>query len=78
VLGVLAGGGLLRAVNGMGVVISNALIASLLGGGVVRVPFSPFVAGASFVLALLLGTASSLYPVEMAVRIDPIVAVRQG
>jgi ABC-type lipoprotein release transport system permease subunit len=76
--GVLAGVWFLHTVNRMGIIISNSLIASLLGGPVVTVTFLPSVAGASFGLALFLGLAASLYPVETAVRIDPIVAVRQG
>ncbi|GHV55583.1 ABC transporter permease [Spirochaetia bacterium] len=77
-IGVLAGAWFLGAVNKMGVVIPNTLIASLLGGSVVNVTFLPSVALASLVIALGLGLAASLYPVETAVRIDPIVAVRQG
>ncbi|GHT92917.1 ABC transporter permease [Spirochaetia bacterium] len=76
--GVLAGCWFLGAVNKMGVMIPNTLIASLLGGSVVNVTFLPSVAMASFGIALLLGFAASLYPVETAVRIDPVVAVRQG
>jgi ABC-type antimicrobial peptide transport system permease subunit len=77
-LGVLGGYWFLHTVNGMGITIPNTLIASLLGGAAVRVPFSPSAAGASFGIALFLGFAASLYPVETAVRINPIVAVRQG
>jgi ABC-type lipoprotein release transport system permease subunit len=77
-LSVLAGAGLIAAVNKAGVVISNGLIASLLGGPVLSLSFIPSIAVLSCALALALGFAASLYPVEAAVRIDPIIAVRQG
>jgi ABC-type lipoprotein release transport system permease subunit len=78
-VGILAGYWFLRAVNGMGIIVPNALVSSLLGGGpAISVAFLPSAAWASFGLALLLGFMASLYPVETAVRIDPIVAVRQG
>ncbi|GHV80413.1 hypothetical protein AGMMS49944_22040 [Spirochaetia bacterium] len=77
-LGVLGGYGFLRTVNGMGIVIPNTLIASLMGGPVVNVSFLPSVAWASFGAALFLGLVASFYPVETAVRIEPIVAVRRG
>jgi ABC-type lipoprotein release transport system permease subunit len=76
--GVLGGYWFLRTLNGMDMIISNALISSLLGGSIIRVSFLPSVAWTSFGLALLLGFTASLYPVETAVRIAPIVAVRQG
>jgi ABC-type lipoprotein release transport system permease subunit len=78
VLGVLAGLLCVQAVNRAGIVIPNSLIASLLGGSVLNLRFMPVVAAASFGLALFLGVAASVFPVETAVRIDPIVAVRQG
>ncbi|GHV75990.1 hypothetical protein AGMMS49942_08110 [Spirochaetia bacterium] len=78
VLGVLGGYWVLYTVNRMGITIPNTLIASLLGGQVVNVSFLPSAAWASFGVALFLGFAAAVYPVEMAVRIDPIVAVRQG
>jgi ABC-type antimicrobial peptide transport system permease subunit len=77
-LGVLAGFWCIRVVNGAGIVISNSLIASLLGGSVLSLRFIPAVAAVSFGVAMVLGVAASVFPVETAVRIDPIVAVRQG
>ena len=62
----------------MEIVISNELIASMLGGAVLRVGFLPHVAVLSFVVALILGIAASVYPVETAVRIEPMAAVRRG
>jgi ABC-type lipoprotein release transport system permease subunit len=77
-LGVLAGSWALHAVNRAGIVIPNDLIASLLGGPVLNLHILPSVAAASFGVALLLGIAASVFPVETAVRIEPVVAVRQG
>jgi ABC-type antimicrobial peptide transport system permease subunit len=76
--GVLGGILFLRVINSMGITIPNELVASLLGGGVLRIGFLPGTAAASFCIALILGAAASVFPVETAVRIDPIIAVSQG
>ncbi|MDR0999180.1 MAG: ABC transporter permease [Treponema sp.] len=68
----------IRLVNGALIVIPNGLVSSLLGGPVLRLSFIPGVALASFAAALVLGLVSAVFPVEAAVRIDPVVAVRQG
>jgi hypothetical protein len=78
ILGVLAGFWCIQALNRAGILISNSIIASLLGGSALSLRFMPSVAALSFGLALFLGLAASVFPVETAVRIDPIVAVRQG
>jgi ABC-type lipoprotein release transport system permease subunit len=77
-LGILAGSWSIYAANRAGITISNELIASLLGGSVLNLYVIPPVAALSFGVALFLGVAASVFPVETAVRIDPIVAVRQG
>jgi ABC-type lipoprotein release transport system permease subunit len=76
--GVLAGNAALAWLNGMNLAIPNALIASLLGGSVFRVDFFPAAALRSVAAAGALGFAASLYPVETAVRIEPMAAVRRG
>ena len=78
ITGILGGILFLRMINSMNITIPNELIASLLGGSVLQIGFLPFIAVISFCIALFLGAAASLYPVETAVRIDPITAVRQG
>jgi ABC-type antimicrobial peptide transport system permease subunit len=78
VLGPLLGYCFIRVVNAALIVIPNRLIASLLGGPALRLSFMPRLALASFALALALGLVTAVFPVEAAVRIDPIVAVRQG
>jgi ABC-type antimicrobial peptide transport system permease subunit len=76
-LGPLLGCCVIRLINRALIVIPNDLLASLLGGPVLRLSFIPSVALSSFALALVLGFVTALFPVEAAVRIDPIVAVRQ-
>jgi len=78
ITGVLAGGAFLRTVNAMNITISNKLIESLLGGGALHIGFMPVTAAVSFCIAIALGAAASVYPVETAVRIEPVIAVGQG
>ncbi|MDR1144468.1 MAG: FtsX-like permease family protein [Spirochaetaceae bacterium] len=78
IAGVAAGVLFLYAVNSMNIPIPNDLVASLLGGNILHITFLPLTAFISFCIALFLGAAASIYPVETAVRIDPITAVRQG
>jgi putative ABC transport system permease protein len=78
ITGVLVGMLFLHLVNSMNIEISNNLVASLLGGKTLLIGFLPFTALVSFCIALFLGAAASIYPVETAVRIDPITAVREG
>jgi ABC-type lipoprotein release transport system permease subunit len=54
------------------------LIISLLGGPVLQVESLPHIAFFSFVIAVILVLAASVYPVEAAVRIEPMAAVRRG
>jgi ABC-type lipoprotein release transport system permease subunit len=78
IAGVIAGTAFLYMVNSMNIVIPNDLVAALLGGKILRIGFHPLTAFASFCIALFLGVAASVYPVETAVRIDPITAVHEG
>ena len=77
-VGVMGGGLFLRWINRMDLVISNDLIAALLGGHVLKVEALPHIAVLSFAVAAALGFFASIYPVETAVRIEPISAVRRG
>ena len=77
-LGVFSGYVFLQWISGLGLVIPNELISSLLGGSALNIEFMPNIAGFSFIVALLLGFTASIYPVEYAVRIEPIEAVRRG
>jgi ABC-type lipoprotein release transport system permease subunit len=78
IIGVAGGVWFLHLINKAAIRIPNALIASLLGGDILSVAFLPNIAAISFVIALVLGIVVSLYPVETAVRIAPIVAVQKG
>jgi putative ABC transport system permease protein len=76
--GVLGGMLFFRAVNSLGIPVSNSLVASLLGRPVLTIEFFPRSAFVSFVLAVALGLLSSLYPAETAVRIEPAAAMRDN
>ena len=78
IAGIAGGSIFLRFINSLKINISNELVASLLGGGLLHIGFLPLTAAVSFGIALVLGAAASLFPVETAVRINPITAVRQG
>ncbi|GHV96816.1 hypothetical protein AGMMS50293_31360 [Spirochaetia bacterium] len=68
----------IKILNTVGLVIPNTLVASLLGGEILQLSFIPAVAAYSFGAALFLGIAASVFPVEMAIRIEPVVAVNRG
>ncbi|MDR0637951.1 MAG: FtsX-like permease family protein [Spirochaetaceae bacterium] len=78
ILGVMLGILILAMVNGLHIRLSNELLSSLLGGEILHIAFSPPLALLSLLVALVLSVLSSLYPVEMAVKIAPIVAVQNG
>ncbi|MHC6203128.1 ABC transporter permease [Breznakiellaceae bacterium SP9] len=78
IAGLIGGLLFLHSVNGIEVVIPNELLASLLGGSVINVTFMPSVALSSIGVAIVLGFLASLYPVEIAVRTPPIVALQKG
>jgi ABC-type lipoprotein release transport system permease subunit len=74
--GVLGGAAFLNGINGLGITVSNSLLASLLGGALLKIEFFPRSAFVSFVLAAVLGFGASLYPAETAVHIEPAAALR--
>ena len=76
--GVLGGVLFIQWVNSMTIHISNELIILLLNGSVLHLEVLPEIAALSFGIALLLGLAAAVYPVETAVRLEPVVAVRRG
>ncbi|MDR0443418.1 MAG: FtsX-like permease family protein [Treponema sp.] len=63
-------------VNSLGLQIPNELLASLLGGKILTMEFMPRIAFLSFLLAVVLGFAASIYPMETTVRIEPMAALR--
>jgi ABC-type lipoprotein release transport system permease subunit len=68
----------IRVVNGLGIAVGNGIIAALAGGTPVEMRFEPAVAWRTVGAALMVGLASSVYPVEAAVRIAPAQAVRRA
>jgi len=76
--GLLAGVLFISWINSLGINISNDLIVSILGGNILKLVFIPKIAVFSFFMAVLFSLAASLYPVEVTVRIEPIVAVQRG
>jgi len=77
-LGISGGALFFKWIKNHNIFINNSLIVSLLGGAELNFEFLPHIAAMSFAAAILLGFAASLYPVEMAVRIEPMAAVRKG
>jgi len=65
-------------INSLSINISNELIISLFGGRILKLDVIPQTAVISFFMAVLFSLAASLYPVEVTVRIEPIVAVQRG
>jgi putative ABC transport system permease protein len=76
--GLLGGILFLFWINSLNINISNELIVSLLGGQILKLEVIPQIAVVSFFMAVLFSLAASLYPVEVTVRIEPIVAVQRG
>ena len=76
--GVLLGFLFIGWINSLSVNLSNELLISILNGTVLHLEFMPHIAGFSFVVAVLLGLAASIYPVETAVRLEPMAAIRRG
>jgi ABC-type antimicrobial peptide transport system permease subunit len=78
ITGIVFGLLVLTFINKLQLHINNDLLANLFGGAVLHIGFVPGVAYASVLLSFLLSIAASIYPTEMAVKIAPVVAVRQG
>jgi ABC-type lipoprotein release transport system permease subunit len=78
VLGIALGVMLFAVINSAHIGIANSLLASLLGGSVLRVDFYWFAALSSMVFSVVLSFLALIIPSETAVRIQPVVAVREG
>ncbi|GMO26378.1 MAG: FtsX-like permease family protein [Termitinemataceae bacterium] len=77
-IGIALGSATLGFINSLNLHINNDLLANLFGGEILHITFVRSVAALSVALACLLSVLASIYPVEMAVKINPIVAVRQA
>jgi putative ABC transport system permease protein len=78
IFGIAAGALLLNFINSLHIEISNDILASVLGGHVIHIEWERSLAIVTFGISMLLSLISSVYPVEMAVKIDPVVAVQSG
>jgi ABC-type lipoprotein release transport system permease subunit len=78
IVGIVLGFALFSFVNTTEIRINNSLLASLLGGVVLQINFSWGSALLSMVFSVVLSFLSLLLPAETAVRIQPVVAVREG
>jgi len=78
VIGILGGVAFSGLIDGRSLDISNNLILSILGGSVLHMDFLPHIAVFSLLMAICLGFAASLFPLEAAVKIEPMAAVRRG
>ena len=78
IAGIVLGAVLLRWVNSLNINISNEIVGSIMDGSELRLEFLPNVAVLSILAALFVGIAAAVYPVEKAVRLEPIAAVRRG
>ncbi|MDR0908766.1 MAG: FtsX-like permease family protein [Spirochaetaceae bacterium] len=78
IAGTIIGIIILVQVNKTGISISNNLLATLFGGHRLFISISPDLAFLSVLAAFILSALSSIYPIEKAARIQPIVALRKG
>ncbi|MDR2602764.1 MAG: FtsX-like permease family protein [Spirochaetaceae bacterium] len=78
VLASSAGALFLKALNSGGLYIENEILANMFGGNVLNIGFSFGTAVASVCAALALSVISSLYPVGIAVKIEPVEALSRG
>ncbi|MBN1523004.1 MAG: FtsX-like permease family protein [Spirochaetales bacterium] len=78
ILGIVLGNVLIQVINGMGISVNNSLISSMLGHDRIFIQNSGLMAIASVALSVVLGFLSSIYPVQIALRIQPVEAVAKG
>lgn len=76
--GLLLSLGLASAINACSLPLGNELLASFLGSKTLSLRVEPAAVRQAGIFLFLFTLTASLYPVEKAVRIDPIVAVREG
>jgi len=76
--GILLGFIFIKGINNLKLKISNELLVSILNGQVLQIEYVPVIAVYSFIIAVILGLIVTVYPVETAVRIEPVLAVQKG
>jgi putative ABC transport system permease protein len=70
-MGVLLGGALVLLLRSIRLQPDNRLLQTLFGGGMSNLTVSPMIALVSILIALAIGFLSCLYPVSLALRVQP-------
>jgi ABC-type lipoprotein release transport system permease subunit len=78
VLGIIFGSIAFSVINMMNIYINNDIIVNLLGMEFLHLSFFPEYAALSVIFSVLLTFLSLIFPVEIAVKIEPVIAVREG
>jgi ABC-type lipoprotein release transport system permease subunit len=76
-IGIIGGFCFFHWINTMELIIQNELLISLFGGSALTLEVLPGVAGLSFILAVVLGLVTSILPMEVTVRVEPMTAIRK-
>jgi putative ABC transport system permease protein len=77
-VGIVLGAASFAIVNALQLHIGNELISGFLGGETLKIDFYPAMALLSCLFSLVLSFIAEIFPVEMAVKIEPVIAVREG
>lgn len=67
---------LFRILNGMEIGFSNRLINMILGGKSLFFPLTPGLSLTSFIIVLFTGVSAALYPINRALALEPVEAIR--
>jgi ABC-type lipoprotein release transport system permease subunit len=78
IFAVLLGSAVFNMINMLRLNINNELVAGLLGGSILHIDFYPETAVFSIIFSIVLSFISLLFPIEYAVKIEPVIAVREG
>jgi ABC-type lipoprotein release transport system permease subunit len=78
IFGIVLGSIAFAVINVMNISVHNDLLAGLLGGSVLHIDFYFGTAALAVLFSLVLSFLSLIIPAETAVRIEPVVAVREG
>ena len=69
---------IIKVINAMEISVGNSMLKTLLGGGTLKISFYPVMVFNAFWISLGIGLVSSLYPISMALKIQPVEAVAKG
>lgn len=76
VLGMLLGFGIIGLLNSLHIVASNAFLKILFAGSVLHASVNPMSVVSSLVLVILVAVLAHLYPVSIALKIEPVRAMQ--